>query len=814
MAKRIIDARVRQKAAPLEEWNNSDLDSLDGEQLFVRSDVDDTVIGFKLGTKNKKFSELPYPDFTVRGKVSTTSTWTGRQSGIYIPTTNGNYNGVSVNLTEGYQVLYWDGSTIEKVVYPNDYVGAVFGGVIDDTYDLSSPTEPIWYIASTGTYNTAPPITLTENSILTWNGQSWSHIPFELEVRGEFLVADNIQEVRNITPEVASLLVNETYKGVTVLGYYEPNDTPGPINYYLSDTLDPDDGGSVIVAGGIKLEHKFSQFLSVKYFGAKCDGFSDYSGGILTGTIDTDAWKRCLTYAKNNDCKNLTFDGISRTDETLLIDFSGLVISGDNVETSRIIKSGNHKTSGLGIIDGDNYDDIDAVFLTVGYQGDFVFRQCKIESRDNSDYAIFMPKIYRPYFCDIYAWGAKENIRMYQVWNANFFKVRTQGIPLTGAETPTTNYGIRIEGYPRLPDGSPNLSNPYQSTSVNLDNCYAERVDFGFKFVNIAYFSGNSLSADSNFECCYWFDYCVGAFNGVGTEKSRGQLIRNWRSNMVINGHQVLEIRNYTGTPVEAKSKAKIEVWTQGRANTGLILNSSNFRGYSAPYKTGNADWLYVGTDTFCKFSNWNHTVILADNINGRTLDGVFERDNVDGYDRTQGTKPYAMNGVDMLPSYSYAYNQKRVILKPEKIVSINTMSTDSALTSVSIPIADIIKVFPDFTQTDGFIRDFFQFKIKSSGSLSITPFSYTTVETNNVYKIGTIAGLASVTFDSTNVVFNFESAINRPVITIERLKQGYPRGANTVFKGVVGQGVHVPDGSSIDTLLASLRAAGIIASS
>lgn len=271
MAK-IINGRVRQKAAPLAEWQNSDLESLDGEQLFVRSDVDDAVIGFKFGAKGKTFSELPYPDLTVRDKATPSMSWSGRQSGVYIPTTNGNYNGVNVNLTEGYQVLYWDGATVQKVVYPTDYTGAVFGGVIDDTYDLSTPpTDPTWYIASAGTYNTAPPTTLTETSILTWNGQSWSHIPFELEVRGEFLVADNIQEVRNITPEVAQLLVNGTYKGVTVLGYYEPGDTPKDIVYYLSDTASTDDGGSVIVVGDIKLEHYFGEAIDVRYFGTKPD---------------------------------------------------------------------------------------------------------------------------------------------------------------------------------------------------------------------------------------------------------------------------------------------------------------------------------------------------------------------------------------------------------------------------------------------------------------------------------------------------------------------------------------------------------------
>lgn len=271
MAK-IINGRVRQKAAPLAEWQNSDLESLDGEQLFVRSDVDDAVIGFKFGSKGKKFSELPYPDLTVRDKATPSMSWAGRQSGVYIPTTNGNYNGVNINLSDGYQVLYWDGATVQKVVYPTDYTGAVFGGVIDDTYDLSTPpTDPTWYIASAGTYNTTPPTTLTETSILTWNGQSWSHIPFELEVRGEFLVADNIQEVRNITPEVAQLLVNGTYKGVTVLGYYEPGDTPLEINYYLTDSLDSDNGISIIEGGGVKFFHDFNGTIHSSYTGAKGD---------------------------------------------------------------------------------------------------------------------------------------------------------------------------------------------------------------------------------------------------------------------------------------------------------------------------------------------------------------------------------------------------------------------------------------------------------------------------------------------------------------------------------------------------------------
>lgn len=342
--KRIIEARVRQKTDTLEAWMNNDLPLLDGEQAFVRSDVDGKVIGFKLATEGKKFSELPYPDLTVRGKVSPVSSWAGRQSGVYIPTLNGVYNGVEVNLGEGYQVLYWDGSTIEKVVYPIDFTGIVFGGIIDDTFDLSNPAEPTWYIASAGTYNTAPPTTLSESSILTWNGSEWSHIPFELEIRGEFLVADNIQEVRNITPEVAQLLVNGTYKGVQVLGYYTKGDTPASIEYYLSDTTESDDGGSVIEVGGIKLEHDFVGEVDIRYFGHQEGVSFSEKYNYLTNKYDI----------INNGGKIIDIDSVVAINKSnLLIYNGGLKFTGDTSSRLMYITGDNIKLDSL-TIDGNN----------------------------------------------------------------------------------------------------------------------------------------------------------------------------------------------------------------------------------------------------------------------------------------------------------------------------------------------------------------------------------------------------------------------------------------------------------------------------
>ncbi|WP_454879757.1 hypothetical protein [Sphingobacterium detergens] len=60
------------------------------------------------------------------------------------------------------------------------------------------------------------------------------------------------------------------YSGVKLLGYYKEGDTPEPIMYYLSSTdPGPEDGGSVIATGGVKLIHNFVGNVNVLYFGAK-----------------------------------------------------------------------------------------------------------------------------------------------------------------------------------------------------------------------------------------------------------------------------------------------------------------------------------------------------------------------------------------------------------------------------------------------------------------------------------------------------------------------------------------------------------------
>ncbi|KFF23574.1 hypothetical protein IW16_25330 [Chryseobacterium vrystaatense] len=69
--------------------------------------------------------------------------------------------------------------------------------------------------------------------------------------------------------------------GVQVLGYHIKGDTPDPIIYYLSTTTAPDDGGSVINVGNLKMEHNFGGEVNVRYFGAKLDTITDDSKSYI-----------------------------------------------------------------------------------------------------------------------------------------------------------------------------------------------------------------------------------------------------------------------------------------------------------------------------------------------------------------------------------------------------------------------------------------------------------------------------------------------------------------------------------------------------
>ncbi|MDR6528061.1 hypothetical protein J2787_003480 [Chryseobacterium rhizosphaerae] len=91
----------------------------------------------------------------------------------------------------------------------------------------------------------------------------------------EYLEKDTMDEMCNLTDTEILLLEMKFYKGIRLSGYYVKGDTPAPINYYLSASTAPDNKGSLVTSGSIRLFHQFTREVDVSYFGAKQDNVTD-----------------------------------------------------------------------------------------------------------------------------------------------------------------------------------------------------------------------------------------------------------------------------------------------------------------------------------------------------------------------------------------------------------------------------------------------------------------------------------------------------------------------------------------------------------
>ncbi|MCW8309923.1 hypothetical protein K7A41_01665 [Sphingobacterium sp. InxBP1] len=114
----------------------------------------------------------------------------------------------------------------------------------------------------------------------------------------QFLIKETMDAMRNLSASEISELHAGTYEGVELLGYYEKGDTPAPIMYYLgSTTADPgaDDGGSVVQAGNIKLQHRFVGDINALYFGCK----ADFKDAITSYFDNTSCIMNIIRYANS-----------------------------------------------------------------------------------------------------------------------------------------------------------------------------------------------------------------------------------------------------------------------------------------------------------------------------------------------------------------------------------------------------------------------------------------------------------------------------------------------------------------------------------
>lgn len=132
-----------------------------------------------------------------------------------------------------------------------------------------------------------------------------------------FLEKDTMAQMRALSSTDILLLKMGYYKGVRLNGYYTEGDTPTPIEYYLSDTTESDDGGSVIDVGGVKLETKIS-------IG------NLYIWGVIPNNMDvSDNFQKAVDYAIKNKLGSLILtNGIFNIDKQIVFNEGGVDIIG------------------------------------------------------------------------------------------------------------------------------------------------------------------------------------------------------------------------------------------------------------------------------------------------------------------------------------------------------------------------------------------------------------------------------------------------------------------------------------------------------
>lgn len=159
-----------------------------------------------------------------------------------------------------------DGSVVMSNIRKGKADLPVIGG--NETYSATLVTE--WYDGSPMDDSKADGAVYLKYKGTEYPNYTGSYFRVNLSNWGEtFLQKPNVASLRNLSSTEILLLRMGYYKGVNLLGYYAENggDIPTPIEYYLSDTAEEDDGGSVFEVGGIKLEHDFGNDVDVRYYG-------------------------------------------------------------------------------------------------------------------------------------------------------------------------------------------------------------------------------------------------------------------------------------------------------------------------------------------------------------------------------------------------------------------------------------------------------------------------------------------------------------------------------------------------------------------
>ncbi|SMG35352.1 hypothetical protein [Sphingobacterium psychroaquaticum] len=123
-----------------------------------------------------------------------------------------------------------------------------------------------------------------EDTLLIVNSETKEVQQVEVSKIGRTLEFDTVEDLRSMNSNDKELLRSGVVKSARLLGYYKKGDLPFyTVNYYISDSDDPDDGGSTFVIGDLKLQAYLGDNVDTRYFGAFPDSVTEASVNLQAG---------------------------------------------------------------------------------------------------------------------------------------------------------------------------------------------------------------------------------------------------------------------------------------------------------------------------------------------------------------------------------------------------------------------------------------------------------------------------------------------------------------------------------------------------
>lgn len=629
----------------------------------------------------------------------------------------------------------------------------------------------------------------------------------------DFIECDTVSDMRSLDSRQIWSLQNGYYKGVRLHGYDSKGDTPAPIEYYLSDTTEVDDGGSVVEVGGVKLEHEFGDVFNVRYFGAKCD----YNTTSRTGTDDITPWRNALLYQSKNQTKEILFDKYTLISDTITL-YSNSKIRGTGVLTSGFYCSYDDKNV-LQYLNG--HEVVGGIVTNWGSQCQVSLRKfvigCSIPKAQNefgqsiefvNGTAIHLEGFrYRgvieevrcisPFFRAFYgfgSWGSTiskmDVLRGQQGW---VFDSGSNGVKLLNCLTQrignindvNNSGGVILTGYGDAENQRGNGNNvsiedsifesgntgapAIQADNINnlsIKNTYIERQTRNRRSIILSNCKGVDIT-NVNVENSLGIqlDNCQGvSINGYALYTTDGDYPSVNALTLIGTGNRDIEVNGstYEGKKLDLTSTQKVD---------NLILNKSQAE--SLPYRP--------------YFDIYNHFVdpVFVKKIPFSSSAGVVSS--------------YESNGLRLTFPATATYDFS-------SFTNGGYTSQGSGNVNLIVHMTVTGKGSKRLTMTrssGGAVTKDFDFE--GEGVLAIRTPTSTVGGVSHNFRIGVLEGNTSDVIITVHGVYLGEynySALLREV----------PVDATTTVKGLVNQAASVPNGSSVDDVLQALRDAGLMA--